>query len=165
MLHLILSDLSQGGFMQRVSSNLSLKNLYEIDEHLWLEETIKLLKSNHLEELDLENLIEELENLGRRDKAKVASLLEQVIRHLLLQEEYQFNSGHWKAEVRGFRNQLKRNLTTNLYQLLEKELASIYEDALGYVIDKTEGKLENLLQDCTYTLEQLLDVNYLPETL
>ena len=120
--------------MQRVNSNLSLKNLYEIDEHLWLESTIKLLKSNQLEELDLENLIEELEDLGRRDKAKVASLLEQVIRHLLLlqywQEESQLNSGHCQAEVRSFRNQLKRNLTTNLYQYLGNELASIYNDAL-----------------------------------
>ncbi|MDM9586203.1 MULTISPECIES: DUF29 domain-containing protein [unclassified Nostoc] len=155
--------------MQRVSSNLSLKELYEIDDHLWLEETIKLLKANHLEKLDLENLIEELENLGRRDKAKVASLLEQIIRHLLLlqywAQESQYNSGHWKAEIRSFRNQLKRNLTTNLYQYLQNELASIYDDALGYVIDKTEGKLDNLPQHCIYTLEQLLDINYLPENL
>ncbi|MFK0733358.1 MAG: DUF29 domain-containing protein [Gloeotrichia echinulata GP01] len=155
--------------MQGVNSNLNLKALYEIDDNLWLEETIKLLKTNQLEELDLENLIEELENLGRRDKAKVASLLEQVIRHLLLlqywQTEYQDNSGHWKSEIRSFRNQLKRNLTTNLYQFLQKELASIYDDALGYVIDKTEGKLDNLPQYCTYTLEQLLDINYLPEKL
>lgn len=153
--------------MQGVSSNLSLKDLYEIDDHLWLEETIKLLKANHLEELDLENLIEELENLGRRDKAKVASLLEQIIRHLLLlqywAEESQYNSGHWKAEIRSFKNQLKRNLTTNLYQYLEKELASIYDDALGYIIDKTEGRLDNLPQSCIYTLEQLLDINYLSE--
>jgi Domain of unknown function DUF29 len=153
--------------MQGVSSNLSLKELYEIDDHLWLEKTIKLLKSNDLEELDLENLIEELENLGRRDKAKVASLLEQIIRHLLLlqywTEESQYNSGHWKAEIRSFRNQLKRNLTTNLSQFLENELASIYDDALGYVIDQTEGKLDNLPQSCIYTLEQLLDINYLPE--
>jgi Domain of unknown function DUF29 len=153
--------------MQGVSSNLSLKELYEIDDHLWLEETIKLLKANHLEELDLENLIEELENLGRRDKAKVASLLEQIIRHLLLlqywTQESQCNSGHWKAEIRSFRNQLKRNLTTNLYQYLQNELASIYEDALGYVIEKTEAKLDNLPQHCIYTLEQLLDINYLPE--
>ncbi|MEH2283096.1 MAG: DUF29 domain-containing protein [Nostoc sp.] len=155
--------------MQRVNSNLSLKELYEIDDHLWLEETIKLLKANHLAELDLENLIEELENLGRRDKAKVASLLEQIIRHLLLlqywTEESQYNSGHWKAEIRSFRNQLKRNLTTNLSQYLENELASIYDDALGYVIEKTEGKLDNLPQYCTYTLEQLLDINYPPEKL
>ncbi|MEH2044586.1 DUF29 domain-containing protein [Nostoc sp.] len=153
--------------MQGVNSNLSLKELYEIDDHLWLEETIKLLKGNHLEELDLENLIEELENLGRRDKAKVASLLEQIIRHLLLlqywTEETQYNSGHWKAEIRSFRNQLKRNLTRNLYQYLENELISIYDDALGYVIEKTEGKLDNLPKYCTYTLEQLLDINYLPE--
>ncbi|MBC6433910.1 DUF29 domain-containing protein [Nostoc sp. HG1] len=155
--------------MQRVSSNLSLKQLYEIDDHLWLEETIKLLKANHLEELDLENLIEELENLGRRDKAKVASLLEQIIRHLLLlqywKKESQYNSGHWKAENRSFRNQLKRNLTTNLYQYLENELALIYDDALGYVIDKTEGKLDNLPQSCTYTLEQILNINFLPENI
>jgi hypothetical protein len=152
--------------MQRISSNLSLKELYEIDENLWFEETIKLLKSNHLEELDIEHLIEELESLGRRDKAKVASLLEEVIRHLLLlqywHEELEFNSGHWKAEIRSFRNQLKRLLTTNLYQYLESELPSIYADALGYVIDKTEGKLNNLPPACTYSLEQLLDVNYLP---
>lgn len=152
--------------MQRIGFNLNLKELHEIDEHLWLEETIKLLKSNHLEELDIENLIEELESLGRRDKAKVASLLEQVIRHLLLlqywHEELEFNSGHWKAEVRSFRNQLKRHLTTNLYQYLESELPSIYTDALEYVVDKTEGKLFNLPQSCSYTLEQLLDVNYLP---
>jgi Domain of unknown function DUF29 len=153
--------------MQGVSSNVSLKELYEIDDHLWLEETIKLLKANHLEKLDLEHLIEELENLGRRDKAKVASLLEQIIRHLLLLQywtkESQYNSGHWKAEIRSFRNQLKRNLTTDLYQFLERELASIYDDALGYVIDKTEAKLDNLPQSCTYTLEQLLDINYLPK--
>ncbi|MCC5615037.1 DUF29 domain-containing protein [Nostoc sp. CHAB 5836] len=153
--------------MEGVSSNLSLKELYEIDDHLWLEETIKLLKANNLEQLDLENLIEELENLGRRDKAKVASLLEQIIRHLLLlqywTEESQYNSGHCKAEIRGFRYQLKRNFTTNLSQFLENELASIYDGALGYVIDKTEGKLDNLPQFCPYTLEQLLNINYLPE--
>ena len=42
-------------------------------------------------------------------------------------------------------------------------LSSIYDDALGYVIDKTEGKLDNLPQSCIYTLEQLLNINYLPE--
>ncbi len=40
-----------------------------------------------------------------------------------------------------------------------------YLDALGYVIDKTEGKLDNLPQHCTYTLEQLLDITCFPENL
>jgi hypothetical protein len=153
--------------MQAVNSNLSLKNLYEIDEHLWLEETIKILKANQLEDLDLENLIGELEDLSRRDKAKVASLLEQVIRHLLLlqywQKESQYSSGYWQAEIRSFRNQLKRRFTTNLYHYLEDGLPSIYQDALDYVIDKTEGKIGNYPPNCPWLLEQILDIKYLPE--
>ncbi|WP_216701572.1 DUF29 domain-containing protein [Gloeothece verrucosa] len=30
-------------------------------------------------------------------------------------------------------------------------------------MDKTEGKLKNLPQNCPYSLERLLDINYLPE--
>ena len=104
----------------------NLKTLYEIDDHKWLEETVKLLKEKRFNELDLENLIEELEALGRRDKAATESLLEQVIRHLLLlpywQEESDYNSHHWKAEIISFRNQIERILTTNFKNSLEDNL-------------------------------------------
>ena len=62
----------------------NLKQLYEIDENLWLEKTIELLKQKQFNELDLENLIEELISLGKRDLAKAKSLLRQIIIHLLL---------------------------------------------------------------------------------
>ncbi len=58
-----------------VIDKIDLKELYEIDDNLWLEKTIDLLKENRLNELDLENLIEELESLARRDKLAMASLL------------------------------------------------------------------------------------------
>ena len=51
----------------------NLKKLYEIDDHLWLLETIELLKQKKIQELDIENLIEELESLARKDKNAVAS--------------------------------------------------------------------------------------------
>jgi hypothetical protein len=54
--------------------NNQLKSLYEQDEYLWLTETIKLLKENRLTELDVENLIEELESLSKRDKNSVSSV-------------------------------------------------------------------------------------------
>jgi hypothetical protein len=76
-----------------------LKQLYELDDSQWLEETIKLLKNHKFQELDLENLIWELEDLGKRDKNAVASLLEQIIRHLLLLQywtsESENNTVHW----------------------------------------------------------------------
>ena len=37
-----------------------LKTLYEIDDSLWLEETIELLKARKFDALDLDNLIGEL---------------------------------------------------------------------------------------------------------
>lgn len=45
-----------------------LKTLYEIDDSAWLEETIELLKAKQFNSLDLENLIEELEDLGSEKK-------------------------------------------------------------------------------------------------
>ncbi len=57
-----------------------LKTLYEIDDSLWLEETIELLKAKRFDALDLENLIEELEDLGNEKKFRIASFLQQIIR-------------------------------------------------------------------------------------
>ena len=42
----------------------TVKNLYETDFNLWLEETARLLKENKFEQLDIENLIEEIEAMG-----------------------------------------------------------------------------------------------------
>lgn len=143
-----------------------LKTLYEIDEHLWLEETIKILKENRLHELDLDNLIEELESLGKRDKNRVSSFLEQIIRHLLLLQywtvERERNKNHWQAEIQSFRTQLRKYLTTNLHNYLDNELNIIYQDALDYVEQKT-GFSVNFSEQCPYTLEQLLDKRWFPK--
>ena len=143
----------------------NLQQLYETDDYLWLLETIDLLKQGRFDEVDLENLIEELEDLGSEKKNAVESLLEQVIRHLLLLqywiEENETNRYHWQAEIVSFRNQLKRRLTGNLRNHLAKEMLNLYADALKYVQIKTKFKV-NFPTECPYSLEQLLDIDYLP---
>ena len=143
----------------------NLQQIYETDDHLWLLETIKLLKQSRFDELDLENLIEELESLAKRDKHQVKSLLEQVIRHLLLlqfwTQEYDGNKNYWRSEIRSFRVQLKDRLTSNLYNYLNSIFTTIYEDALGYVQEKT-GFTVNFPAECPYSLEEVLDIHYLP---
>lgn len=143
----------------------NLKQLYEIDRDRWLEETIRLLNNRQLEDIDCQNLIEELEDLGNEQKRAVESLLEQVIRHLLLyqywQSQFAENANHWEAEIIGFRTQIRRRLTTNLRQHLSKELPSIYRDALKFVKAKT--KLNLLPSECPYSLDNLLDEDWLPK--
>jgi hypothetical protein len=142
-----------------------LKQLYDLDDAQWLEETVCLLKKHQFQQLDLDNLIEELEDLGREKKNAVASLSEQIIRHLLLLQywtrEAEYNAVHWQEEIYNFRTQLRRKITTNLRNYLEKELNSIYQDALGFVKIKTVNSVV-FPPDCPYSLEQLLDRSWLP---
>ncbi|MCC5625661.1 DUF29 domain-containing protein [Nostoc sp. CHAB 5715] len=142
----------------------NLKQLYETDENLWLEETIELLKQKQFNQLDLENLIEELISLGKRDLAKAKSLLRQIIIHILLlqywQVEYERNHRHWIGEIKTFRYDLNNHLTTNLINKLQDDLENIYQSAVDFVKIKTD--LTIFLKKCPYTLVQLLDDNYLP---
>jgi len=116
-------------------------------------------------EIDLENLIEELEYLARKDKATVKSLLEKLIIHLLLLQywtnEYQRNKNHWQSEVLTFRNQLEDRLTTNLRNYLIEEMDNIYQRALKQVQIKTNHQV-NFPPQSPYTLEQLLSETFLP---
>jgi hypothetical protein len=143
-----------------------LKSLYEEDEHLWLTETIKLLKENRLERLDIENLIEELEDLSKRDKNQVESFLRQIIIHLLLLQywtaEHEYNYRHWQGEIATFRVQLNRYLTTNLKQHLSDNREDIYQESVFIVTQKTGLSLQIFPSICPYSLEQLLDKSWFP---
>ncbi|MDJ0579811.1 DUF29 domain-containing protein [Crocosphaera sp.] len=144
--------------------NYKLKELYEIDDYLWIEETVKLLKGKRFDELDLENLIEELEDLGSEKRHKVESLLQQIIRHLLLLEywhnEHDRNYRHWRSEIFNFRDQLNDRMTSNFYNYLEENLAKIYRKARKYV--EIKSGLDTFPEDCPYTLQQLLDEDWCP---
>ncbi|MEH1964210.1 MAG: DUF29 domain-containing protein [Nostoc sp.] len=142
----------------------NLKQLYETDENLWLEKTIELLKQKQFNQLDLENLIEELISLGKRDLATAKSLLRQIIIHILLlqywQVEYERNYRHSIGEIQTFRYDLNNHLTTNLINKLQDDLEKIYQSAVDFVKIKTD--LTIFIEKCPYTVVQLLDENYLP---
>jgi hypothetical protein len=144
---------------------VDLKQLYDTEYDQWLDKMIDLLKNRHLNQLDYENLVEELETLGRNEKSAVKSLILQIIIHLLLyqfwQSERERNANHWAAEIITFRVQLKDRLTTNLQNYLADELSSIYENAR--LIAQKKTNLRSLPQNCPYSLEQLLDKQWFPE--
>ncbi|MEQ9625978.1 DUF29 domain-containing protein [Coleofasciculus chthonoplastes] len=145
---------------------MNLASLYDVEYDQWLARTISLLKENRFNELDKEHLIEELEDLSRREKKTVERFLEQIIRHLLLWEywtaEHDYNANHWQAEIMSFRTQINEDLTQNLRNHLQENQVKIYEKALNYVKQKT-GYEVDFPENCPYTLDQLLEMNWLPE--
>uniref|UniRef100_UPI00313E1DC6 DUF29 domain-containing protein n=1 Tax=Crocosphaera sp. Alani8 TaxID=3038952 RepID=UPI00313E1DC6 len=58
-----------------LDTNQSTDILYNQDYNLWLETTIEQLRLEKFSQVDLENLIEELESMGRSDKRGLKSLL------------------------------------------------------------------------------------------
>ena len=61
----------------------SVKNLYDQDFYLWVEDTVSKLKARDNEHLDWDNLIEEVESLGKSQRNTMRSLLRRLIEHLL----------------------------------------------------------------------------------
>jgi hypothetical protein len=59
------------------------KSLYDRDFLLWTEDTVTKLKARDFEHLDLENLIEEVESLGRSERKELRNRLLVLIEHLL----------------------------------------------------------------------------------
>ncbi|SKB14097.1 conserved hypothetical protein [Planktothrix sp. PCC 11201] len=148
------------------STNNRLQALYQSDDYLWLQQTIKLLKTKDFKNLDIENLIEELESLGRSQFNKVRSLLRQIIIHLLLleywEQEYERNYRHWQAEIITFRDDLTHELTTSLKNKLIPELDSIYNIAVSFVSQKTGLSKSIFPAICPYSFEQLLKDSWYP---
>ncbi|MFB2837532.1 DUF29 domain-containing protein [Floridanema evergladense] len=48
--------------------NLPLVDLYETDFYAWTQKQVQLLRQRDLNNLDIENLIEEIESLGKQEK-------------------------------------------------------------------------------------------------
>jgi len=140
--------------------NQALQDLYDSDSYLWLESTLALLRRGEFDRLDLAHLIEELEDLGKRDLNKAKSLLRQIMVHLLLleywQQEYELNYRHWRSELIAFRDDVNNVLTTSLKNKLSTDLERIYQVALSQVIQKTGLPEGTFPSNCPYRLEQLL---------
>jgi hypothetical protein len=140
--------------------------LYQSDYILWLDDTISQLRQHDFAELDLDNLIEELEDLGNERRNAVVSLLDQIIRHLLLLEYWQterdYNATHWRGEIYNFRVQLGDRLTKTLYNYLLSELDRIYLRSLKAVQIKTENSV-SFPAVCPYSIDQLLNIDWLPD--
>lgn len=57
--------------------------LYERDYYQWLTKTAELLRNKDFSEVDLSNLVEELESMGRSEKHAIQNNLIVVLQHLL----------------------------------------------------------------------------------
>ena len=144
------------------------KQLYETDYYLWVVETVRKLQTQDFKAIDWEDLIDEVSDLGRREKKKLKSLLRNLWEHLLKlkywQSEWERNQSHWKGEIRSFRKQIQDELedSPSLKNYLHDISAQCYEDAKEIVSDKSQLPLDHFPESPIAPIEKVLDENWLP---
>ena len=148
-------------------NKIDLKRLTSIDDDfaLWAAEQASIVRAHRFERLDFENVAEELESLGRGDKYQIDHRMEVLLAHLLkwqVQPEEQSNS--WRATIVEQRHRIRRLIDES--PSLKGRPGEMLDGS--YVIGRYEAIRETGLpesefpENCPYTVEQILDPNFLP---
>ncbi|MBK1989035.1 DUF29 domain-containing protein [Sphaerospermopsis aphanizomenoides BCCUSP55] len=147
-------------------TNITNLNLYNEDFYLWIETTAKHLKNGNFAEIDLANLIEEIESMGRSEKRALKSNLLVLLMHLLkykYQPEKRSNS--WLSTIFEHRRRLKEDLTESpsLKKYFSEVFSECYQDARKQASLKTGLSLDTFPVDCPFTTDEILNQDYLPK--
>jgi hypothetical protein len=144
--------------------------LYDQDYYLWLRTTINQLRTRNFGEVDVDNLVEELESMSRREKRKLESLLIKLFEHLLKlqywETERERNQGHWKGEIRTFRRQINQQLedSPSLKPYILEISEECYQEARLEARDRTQLPFDTFPVTPIGSLAQVLDPDWLPES-
>lgn len=114
-----------------------MEDLYENDFVAWCEETAAKLKIRDIDNLDFDNLIEEIESLGRSERRELKNrlmvLLTHILKRMYVNSLEKFNG--WELTIIEQRRQIKSLLqdSPSLKPYLAQIFLEIYGDALDDV--------------------------------
>lgn len=138
---------------------------YDEDFALWSAEQAALIRAGKFERVDLENIAEEIDSLGRSDRHQIRSRLAVLIVHLLKWEKQpDQRSRSWMATIRDQRYEILQLLKDS--PSLKPFPGEVFEDeyprAREKAAEETTVFLRLFPETCPYTIEQILDPEFLP---
>jgi len=140
--------------------------LYESDFYAWTQEQARLLRERRFDDLDLENLVDEVESVGRSDKREIQSRLEVLLAHLLKWKYQPGGRGSgWTGTIFEQRNRLIGLVddSPSLREFQRQQVFKRYLAATLIAAKETGIALHVFPDECPFTPEQALDLAYFPE--
>ncbi|MFK0730406.1 MAG: DUF29 domain-containing protein [Gloeotrichia echinulata GP01] len=141
------------------------KQLYERDFYTWSLQQAQLLREKKFEQVDWDNLIEEVEDLGRSEYRALISAIEQLTLHLL---KWQFQENNrcssWRHSIDKQRIQIERLLEDNpgLQGKIEEIIAKGYKYGRKGAIKETDLPDSLFPVTCLYSWQELIDDSFFP---
>lgn len=139
---------------------------YDSDFYGWSQEQADLLRAGHFNELDTENLLEEIEAMGRSEQRGLESHLQVLFQHLLKWKYQPARRGtSWLLSIKEQRKLTQKRLRSN--PSLKSKLPEILNDAYEVSILSTarETGIEETVfpKQCPWTFEQVISDEFFPE--
>jgi hypothetical protein len=139
---------------------------YDQDFYSWTQEQAALLKAGRLHDLDIANLIEEVETMGRSEKRELQSRLIVLLVHLLKWKHQPVRRGKsWTLTIKGQRMNYDDVLIDNpgLKPQLSDITCNAYRLARVNAAKETKLDLDVFEHECPWTLEQITDESFFPD--
>jgi Domain of unknown function DUF29 len=142
------------------------KTGYEQDFYAWLMEQAAHMRAKKWRALDIDNIAEELEALGREQRHALRSHLRILLIHLLKwayqperrTESWRHSIGNARAEIDG-----RLEMSPSLRRELSDVVAWAYQRARHAAANETGILLETFPETCPWDLGRLQDDDFLPE--
>jgi hypothetical protein len=145
------------------------KTTYDTDFYAWTQAQAAALRAKKWLALDVDNLAEEIESLGRSDRRAITHQLERLLLHLLkwvYQPDQRARRGRgWRGSVRQARTAIADLLeeSPSLRDYPAQRVALAYRRARQQSAIQTGLPLATFPETCPWSSAQLLDEDFWPE--
>jgi hypothetical protein len=144
------------------------RQLYEQDFAAWAFEQADAVARRDWARLDIPNLVEELESMGRQQRAELANRLIVLLTHLAKwQSQVEARARHgrsWRLSVAEQRLRVARHLkqTPSLEPLVDEALNEAWEVARIVAARETKLPLESFATECPFSWNDVTREDWMP---
>ncbi len=139
---------------------------YDKDGYGWATEQAALLRARRFSEIDLENIAEEIESVGKSERRTLESHLSRLMTHLLKwQQQPERRGNSWTATIGGARMEVADVLGENpsLKPHIAEMISKCYRRARVAATEETGIDETDFPAVCPWSFEQITDSAFWPE--
>jgi hypothetical protein len=150
---------------QRARSAAELSDFHDRDFFEWTRRNAELLRAGRLEQADIQHLAEEIEDIGKRDLGALDRRVQVLLIHLLKRRfQPEKRSRSWENAVTVQRIGVERLLRRypSFRRMIKMDLAGNYKFAVRFAVIETGLPKIQFPAECPFTVEQILDPEFVP---
>lgn len=139
---------------------------YETDFYSWTQQQAGLLKAGRFSDADFENIIEEIESMGRSEKRELESRLAVLLQHLLKWKYQPARRGKsWELTIKWQRVDFLKVLRDNpgLKSKLAGLLIDAYQSAVIKASEETGIDESDFPTTCPWSFEEIANSLFYPD--